>query len=200
LLKHDRHPTHPIHIEWQRPVLPDRGPSSGPVESPLSRRLLEDLQLTRHDRLLAVDTRNPQFLELAADAVGPHGHITSIEHDLDRLHRARHRVAHLRCDVRVLPELPHLTGFRFDAIALVMRDGIVPHTDELRRLAGRLGEGGRLAVVSFEGPTGRIASSGTLRTSASDTNWPPRPIGGPSRHPSRADRRTARARCDEVTA
>lgn len=177
-------------------MLPDHGPTPRPVASPISRRLLDDLQLTSRDRLLAVGARDPQFLELAADAVGPHGHITSIEPDLDRLHRARRHVAHL-CHVAVLPELPYTTAHSYDAIALVARDGIVPDAGVLRRFAEWLDAGGRLAVVAFAAPAGRVASSGIVRTSASDASRRRRFEGSPC-HPSRADRQMARARRKEV--
>lgn len=101
MLTHSHFPSDWIDLRWQRPVLPDGSPTLNPVESPISRRLLHDLQLAANDRLLAIGTRDPQFLELAAADVGRHGHVTVVEPDPDRFQRARRRTAHLR-DVVVI--------------------------------------------------------------------------------------------------
>jgi hypothetical protein len=159
---HDDDPFDALPLRWNRPILPDRGPTRSRVDSPITRRLLDDVGLTPGDRLLVVNGRDPQLIELAAESIGPCGAITWIEPDPDRRRRVARRFRRL-ADLTVVPDLDAAPSGRHDAIALVQRDRTTPDPQVVRMVAASLDPGGRLAVVAVGAPSARIAASGSLR-------------------------------------
>lgn len=154
--------THPIRVCWRRPVLPDRGTATNAVESPISRRLLDDLQLVQGERLLVANVRDFQLIEISADTVGPHGRVTWIESDTERLRRLR-RYFDREPIISFLPAIPARPTGRYDAIGVVLRGRMIPDQSDLGALCGHLADGGRLAVISMESSASRIAASGRYR-------------------------------------
>jgi hypothetical protein len=155
-------PIRPISVCWRRPVLPERGPTDNAVESPISRRLLDDLRLVPGERLLVANVRDVQFIGVAADAVGPHGRVTCIESEAERARRLRRYFARQPI-ISVLPAIPARPTGRYDAIGVVLRGRTVPDQSALAAFGGHLADGGRLAVIAMESSASRIAASGWHR-------------------------------------
>ncbi len=190
---------HAASVDWYAPIVPDREPPRSGPDSPITRRLLDLLRLRPGERVLVVDSRDPELLVRAAELVGPSGRVRCVESSGTTLRRlARHLSAHRDVEL-VLGEAADLGRATegWDAVAWVHRNGLVPDASLVRRMTDALVAEGRLAVAAFDAPAGRIAAIGSVgrarhgRTSTEGFGRSRRPSATGRRRPERTTRHLA---------
>lgn len=153
-----------IDLRWYAPVLPDRVERVSGPDSPLTRRALEHLALRSGERLLVLGARDARLVETAADLVGRSGRVRCLDPSESTLRRLGRHLSS-RSQAELVEGGPWGNGAEgpdgtWDAIVWVHRHGLVPDPAAIRRLVGLLGADGRLVVVAFHAPAGRVARVG----------------------------------------